>query len=387
MSALPVALASRQRRNVLADATQGLGVSRGAHVSIRGGRFRLINGNGVETLLETHFVDLIIIDANQHASRIYFEGEWDPATDAPPLCFSDNGIGPSSNSVSPQAPTCQQCAHNIRGSDVTFSGRPTTACDNRKKVAAIVPDDDAINVYELQITPGSLTNFRDYAKWLGQQASGVEGRTLDIADVVTRISFDPDRQFVMTFVAVAFADGDRDLQMIQYIDDNKLSDVAVGRGDVPADPAAMRQMITMRGEQRIAAPVQSQERVPPPPSNGAAAPRQPRGRPARQPALVAPQGQAAPAASFMASAEQQRQPGSSAASASAPANPAQGTVQGEQGRAAGEDIPAFLRRAPTGQPLPSAPSAPPKFGVGQPPPPPAAIKSALDDAMNLPTRR
>lgn len=377
MSQLPASLASRQRRSVIDDATTGLGSSRGAHISIKGGRFRLVSAIGVETPLETHHIDLIVVDANDKPARVFFDGPYVPGDDVPPVCFSDNGTGPSSQAMAPQSPTCAVCPHNIRGSDTTFSGKPTTACDNRKKVAAIIPDDPAVNVYEFQIPPGSLSNLRAYGAWLGQQASGVAGRKMDIADVVTRISFDPDRQFVMQFQAVAFADDERTIQLIDYIDANKLSDAAVGRNDVAADPEQVKLRLAGAPAAAIAAPVAQaapaqQFTLPPrtapaqieaPPA--APAPAATRGR---KKVDAAPPVSTSPAAPFMAPA----------------ANPAPGPLpQGSNG-AAGDGIPDFLRRA---NETPPAPSAPPRFGVGAAPTPPPAIQEALNAAMNLPTRR
>src|SRR5713226_2393922 len=258
---MSTALASRQRRRIIDDASQGLGVSRGAHLSIKGGRFRLIDGKGVETLVPNHHLDVVIMDANDRASRIYYEGEIDLTLTIPPTCFSDNGTGPSTMAMVPQAPSCQVCDHNIRGSATTFKGKPTTACSNRKKLAFIVPGDPAVNVYEFQIPPGSLTKLRDYTGWLNKQASGIEGRQLDIADVVTRVEFDPDpnRLFTLTFAATEYADDEYTLKVIDYIDANKLSDVAVGRNDVACDPELVRQIAAAPAQRQIAAPAQEQK--------------------------------------------------------------------------------------------------------------------------------
>lgn len=390
MSQLPAALASRQRRSVIDDATTGLGSSRGAHISIKGGRFRLVSATGVETPLETHYVDVIVVDANSHPARVFFDGPYVPGDDVPPVCFSDNGTGPSNQAMQPQAPTCAVCPNNVRGSDTTFSGKATTACDNRKKMAVIIPDDPAVNVYEFQIPPGSLSNLRAYGAWLGQQASGVQGRKMDIADVVTRISFDPDRQFVMQFAAVAFADDERTIQLIDYIDANKLSDAAVGRNDVACDPAAVRAMLETGGRPAAiaapaaqAAPQGQQFQLPPrqieqqPPAP--VAPPKSRGR---QKAKAAPPAGASPAAPFMAPAA--GNPAPSAALAALPATRQGSAIASPSNGQADTGIPDFLRR--TGD-APPAPSAPPRFGVGPAPTPPAAIQDALNAAMNLPTRR
>jgi len=377
-SVLPPSLQLRSRRRIIDDAVQGLGSARGAHLSIRGGRFRLINANGVEKLVDTHYLDVVLIDANDKPARIYFEGPYEPDSDVPPTCWSDNGTGPSTQSMAPQAPTCQMCPHNMRGTAQTFTGKATTACQNRKKLAFIVPDDPAINVYEFQIPPGSLSNFRDYCKWLDTQASGVEGRAMDVADVVTRVAFDPDRQFVMTFTAVAFADDDQTLQLIQHIDDNHLSDAAVGRNDVACDPEQVKAMIAGRpaqgalpapaaqgpGQQQTnlqrqlpqrTVPAGGQEVIPP----------KPRGRGANRPALPA-----------------------AAATAGEPSAASAPQTNGAAGNGADPGIPSFLRRNADNT-APAAPAAAPapKFGVGRAPSPPAEISDALNKAMALPTRR
>lgn len=361
---LPKVLALRSRRRIVEDAVQGLGSSRGAHISIRGGRFRLIDAKGVEKLVDTHHIECVIIDANANPARLFYGKAYEPDSDDPPVCWSDNGTGPSSMAIEPQSPTCQMCPHAMRGTAQTFSGKPTSACRNAKKVAVIIPDDPAVNVYEFQITPGSLSNFRDYCKWLQNQASGIEGRSLDVADVVTRISFDPDKQFTMLFEASAFADDEQTLEKIAYIDENHLSDAAVGRTDVACDPEMVAKMIAARPAAgqlpapATAAPAQAPQRTLPPrtaPSAVAA--------PAAEPAPKKPRTRALPAAQ-----ETQAPP---ATNGSAGENP----------------IPSFLRRNADNT-LPAEKEAPaPKFGVGRAPPPPAEISDALSKAMSLPTRR
>ena len=375
------ALASRQRRRIIDDAAQGLGVARGAHLSTRGGRLRLINANDVETLVPNHHLDVVVVDANDRASRIYFDlaKPFDPLNPEPPLCFSDNGTGPSTLAMQPQAPTCQACSHNVRGSDTTFTGKPTTACSNRKKLAFIVPDDPAVNVYEMQIPPGSLTGLRDYTNWLKQQSSGIQGRQLDIADVVTRVEFDPDRQFVMTFKAVGYADDDYTLKVIDYIDAEKLSDVAVGRNDVAIEPSTFR-LAAPAQRPALAAPEQkpAQDFGSLPPRGApaqleapaAAAQEAPKPRAPRKPKEDAPASNGA--APFMASATKAATTGPSAVA--------------ETGTASRSDdgIPSFLRRSGEA-PAPSAPT--PRFGVGQAPTPPGPILDAVNAAMGLPSRR
>ena len=380
---MSTALASRQRRRILEDASQGLGTARGAHLSIRGGRFRLIDGKGVETLVPTHYVDVVVVDASDRASRIYFASEYDPASDEPPVCFSDNGTGPSTLAMQPQSPTCQVCPHNIRGSATSFKGSPTTACSNRKKLAFIVPGDPAVNVYEMQIPPGSLTNLRDYTGWLAQQSSGIEGRQLDIADVVTRVEFDPDKQFVMKFSAVEYADDEYTLKVIDYIDANNLSDVAVGRNDVACNPDQVRQIAAAAPRPQIAPPAAAQEQ----PKFGVLPPR-------AAPAQIETQAvnQPGPAQEATPPKPRVRTPKPPAANGSAATAPfmapaaqvSRPTPEAPAATSSMPEIPAFLRRT-SEAPAPAAPT--PRFGVGKAPTPPGPILDAVNQAMSLPTRR
>ena len=372
MTGLPPALASRQRRSIIADATSGLGMSRGAHISIRGNRFRLINAAGNEFLVPTAHLDVIVVDANVKTSKVYFENEYDPNSDVPPTCFSDNGTGPSTQSMAPQAPTCAACPWNIIGSDTSkVTGRGIKACSDRKKVAIIIPDDPQVNVYELQIPPGSLTNLRAYSQWLGQQASGVEGRALDIADMVTRLEFDPNKMGVLQFRAVAYADDDHTMKLIEYIDANRLADVAVGRNDVAHDPEMVKQLLAGRPQPVLQAP----------------APAAP--APQAQPFALPPRQQEAPAqlpppAAAPAPVPKTRKPRTAAA---APAGTPQFMAPAASANAQPQlppqnlDVPPFLRRDANNA-LPTPPT--PKFGmVDNPPAPPPGVA----EAMALPTRR
>ena len=409
-SGLPANLANRQRRNVMADAVSGLGMARPAHISIRGGKFHLVNAAGAEFLVPTHHLDMIVVDANANTSRIYYEGPYDPTRNDPPACFSDNGTGPSNQSIAPQSTTCAVCPQNVRGSDTTFTGKPTTACERRKKIAVIIPNDPAVNVYEFQIPPGSLSGLKAYADWLGQQATG-GGRKMDVADVITRVEWDPERQFIMTFKPVGYADDDRTIQIIDYIDANKLSDVAVGRNDVAHDPAQVSALLQGRpaapqiapapqaptpvlqlpprpaATQALGAPA-APAHIPPvaPPPGEQAQPSQPRRRdpnkakgPRGPNKAKGPEAQAPTTAPFMAPAQQMQNP----------YPPQPGTQAGQFAQATPQmqmpPVPDFLQRAPG--PRQDAPAPEQRFGMSNPPAPPPGVQDALNAAMSLPTRR
>jgi hypothetical protein len=382
---LPEVLANRQRRvSVSDDATQGLGISRGAHCSIRAARFRLIDANGVETLVPNLHLDVVIIRANPKTSKLYFDGAYAPDSGAPPACYSDNGIGPSSNALRPQSPTCSACPHNQMNSKVNpQTGKGSKACSDRKKIAFIIPGDAAVNVYELQVPPDSLGALKSYSSFLSQQATGGQ-RKVDIGDMVTRLSFDAEASHPrLKFEPVGWADDTHTLQMIDYIYDQQLDVAAVGLNDVPADPEIVKQAIGLRAQYAQLAPQAAQPaqfQLPPRQGNGGAPPfaqsvattpqvtSKPRGRP-RKP--QEPQPLAAPAAP-------QFSPPTPATPVAAPGMP---------------DIPEFLRRpAANTAPPPAPPAQPqpaitPQYGMAAAPPPPPQVAEALHAAMRMPPRR
>lgn len=396
MTALPASLAGLTRRRILDDADQGLGTSRGAHISIRGNRFRLIDGAGNEKLVETTYLDVVVCDANPNTSKVYFAGEYNPSnpSDDPPACWSDNGTGPSKDALSPQSPTCTVCPWNDRNSATSkLTGKGIKACSDRKKIGVVLPDAPDVVVYELQIPPGSLTNLRAYNKWINQQATG--GRALDLADLVTRIEFDPDKTGVMLFKPAGWADDDRTIQLLQYIETNNLGAAAVGRNDVALDPARFALPAKTVPYEQIAAPVAPQA----PPQQFALPPRQAAAPPAVLPAPVAPPAspeaprqkrraatpspaQEAQVAPFMAAAQENTVAGRPVL---------QHTPMPMMGGNANAQIPAipeFLRRDGQAGPRQDASVPPtPQFGMGAGAPPPPDVAQALQSAMSLPTRR
>lgn len=391
------------RRRLLDDASAGLGITRGPHISIRGGRFRFVTA-AQEREVPTHHMDIIVVDANKFDARVFFEGDFDPASmDTPPLCFSDNGMGPSKDSMQPQAPTCQQCQWNVRGTDYTFSGRATTACTKRKKLSVIEADGgEDVTVYEFAITPGSLSNFKAYTSWLAQQAHPTQQRACDICDVVTRVSWDPNKQLVMVFSCAAWADDDLSMQKVEYIFQNDLGAIACGRTDVAIDPQTFTMLPRPAASPALPPPAQAapqprQHQLPPRqapqlqapaaqtqagPAQTALAPRAPRGgRRAAQATLPPPNPQTA---TFMAPAANGGLP---AGAQSQEPQSARTPQQQVQDAAATGEIPAFLRRQPD-QPQAATQAPPtPRFSIAQPPPPPAEIQNAVQQAMSLPSRR
>ena len=143
----------------------GLGASQPPTISRRNNRFTLVQANG-EThgaLLPSLTLDVVIVGGNEHSSKVYYENAYNPEEASAPDCWSDNGVGPSSQAAKPQNDLCATCPQNKWGSRVSkVSGKPVQACQTYKKIACLVMGDRSGTVYLLAIPPASLGAWRGY---------------------------------------------------------------------------------------------------------------------------------------------------------------------------------------------------------------------------------
>ena len=234
-------LLSQQRsQRFLDDASTGS--QRPPRISIDNNQFTLIDPSGAATqvpnLPQGAAIDIVIVDINQHMSKLF----WGPGrtfnrTDlAPPQCWSDNGVAPSSLAQAPQHPTCggaDPCPHNIIGSAVSqISGARIKACQDFKKLAVIVKG--FAGVYMMEIKPGSFKSWNNYTAHLRLQKMP-NGAKPDLCDVVTRVTF--VGRGVLGFEAVELVEGELAQQVIAVWDKNQQQDITglmIGRFDQPA---------------------------------------------------------------------------------------------------------------------------------------------------------
>ena len=128
---VPAHLASRVGiPSVLASAMTG-GISSGANyprISIKSSRFRIVEGD-VENVLESTFIDVVVVGANPGISKQWFAKAWTPdAEPSSPDCFTMDGIQPDPESTQPQNDLCASCPQNAWGSRVTQTGQQLKAC-------------------------------------------------------------------------------------------------------------------------------------------------------------------------------------------------------------------------------------------------------------------
>ena len=188
---IPAHLAARVgAASVLTQALSG-GLSSGEsipRISIKGSRFRIVEGN-TETVLESTSLDIVVVGANPRLSKTWYGKTWTPdAEPSAPDCFSLDGINPDPSSTEPQNDLCASCPQNAWGSRVTPQGKQIKACSDQKRLAVVAADDPAGSIYLLSVTPAALQGLGQYQKELA-----VRGIPAEI--VRTKVSFDTDASF------------------------------------------------------------------------------------------------------------------------------------------------------------------------------------------------
>jgi hypothetical protein len=379
----------RQLAKIAATSFGGGGLP--PHISILGGRFTLVDGAGNRRPLTTLHMDCVIVDLNEKMTRMFWgvdeQGQlkgFDAEATAPPACFSDNGVAPSSRALEPQAKTCTPdrthtngCKWSVWGSAISKRDGKTKipACQNGIKTAILVAQVkqaanggiEAIDVmpmaFMLRVPPNSIDAFKSYGKeiggygevelpWTGQKEN------LDLPLVVTRVSFEEGEVGKLQFKPLGYINGEVD-EIITQLDD-KTVDNLVGRDDVPWDGALIgtkpQPQISPAQGQALLKVAEATSSIPmpfPAPQVPANEPPKPRGRPRKAAAEPAPAPFAAPAQPL----------------------PADGS------------IPPFLQREPVKETSPNnGQKSQPAFGIQQAPPPNAELDKMLSDAFGLPTK-
>lgn len=199
---VPAHLQSRLGKPSAMAAALMSGLSAGGYprISIRGARFRLVDGE-TETVLPTLSLETVIVGANPRLSKFFYEGAYDPdAKDTKPTCFSLNGITPDAQAAAPQCENCAQCPMNAWGSKITPAGKQSKACSDNKRLAVVSADDPEGPIYLLTVTPAALKNLASYQKELA-----VRGIPPEV--VKTVVEFDTNAQFpLLTFRFGGFLD-------------------------------------------------------------------------------------------------------------------------------------------------------------------------------------
>lgn len=210
------------------DITNGLGSQGHAKIGIKQARWRIIE-NGVEEVLNTLALEVIIVGANRNKSKVFYLSKYNNKDDEAkkaPDCWSDNGVGPSARCSSPQAQTCAACPHNVWGSRITDAGNQTKACADYKKLAVVLADDLGRNAFELRVPPASL-------KPMNEIITRLMNNKIPLWAVVFELTFDPSEDYPkINFKPVRYIDQTQTDIVQEWLADTEINAI-VGSDDTP----------------------------------------------------------------------------------------------------------------------------------------------------------
>lgn len=226
-------------------------------------------------------LDVVIVKANPHISKVYYAGGYTEGSNEKPTCFSHDGVIPDINSTVRQAERCAVCPRNAWGSRITENGAKGKECADSRRVA-VAPSTDLENPMLLRIPAGSLKDLMGYADLLNRRRTPYQA-------VVTKIGFDHTvAHQKLVFKAIRFLDEAETKTIIEVMGSDVISQI-IGLNN--AQPA-------------LAAPAAAVDDLGPTPAHVAALSAAPAAAPAPKPAPkpAAPKPAAAP--KHVASAEE-----------------------------------------------------------------------------------
>lgn len=142
---------------------------------------------------------VVILNFNADRGRAFYEGGYNPAATAKPICWSGDGKAPDPSVTSKQSPLCQGCPQSVKGSRVV-DGREMVACSSHRLLVVCPPDFDetagllrlkiaVTSDYDKEIVEHGWFAFRQYIDWL--KSRGITNTAL----VVTKIKFDTNAEY------------------------------------------------------------------------------------------------------------------------------------------------------------------------------------------------
>lgn len=157
------------------DELSGGIVSSFAVLAYRGKVWR-VRFRGVEENLVTEAgdpmpaVEMVIIKAAPHLSKVYYAGGYNEDASSKPDCASANNINPDVNIIDPISAACATCPMNQLGSRITENGKRAKACSDHKRTVVVPLLDMGNELYGgpmlMRIPAASLGELSAYANLL-----------------------------------------------------------------------------------------------------------------------------------------------------------------------------------------------------------------------------
>jgi hypothetical protein len=187
-------------------ALMGSGGGGSKRISIEGGVWRMmVNGKEVAQN-EDRAMNVVIVAAAQKVSRIFYAGTYKKGVISAPDCWSPDGEVPDAKAKNPQSKSCATCPQNVKGS----GNGDTRACRFQQRLAVVLENDVAGDVYQLALPSTSIFGAGENGKWpLQTYAKMIASKGVPITSVVTEMRFDTSSSTPkLTFKPVRYLETD-----------------------------------------------------------------------------------------------------------------------------------------------------------------------------------
>lgn len=137
-------------------------------------------------------IEVVIVKASPAISKIFYKNGYVDGANAPPDCWSGNGITPDPSVKDKVCASCAECPMNAWGSRTTDAGKQAKACSDSRRVA-VVPLNDIDNDVNggpmlLRVPAASLKDLKAYGDLLSSYQYPYWA-------AATRIAFDANEAF------------------------------------------------------------------------------------------------------------------------------------------------------------------------------------------------
>jgi len=231
-------ISSELARSMNADALAGISTGFPASIRIKASKFRLVDGNGEESILKPseladgEFLPIIALASKPGLNKVYYKSAYDPnqSESLQPDCFSHDGERPDPSIAKPMSSVCATCPKNAFGSAVNQAGQPTKgkACSDNKILAVLYKG----TVYQFKIPPASLKNWGVFVK-------NLSARGIPLGHVVAYVGFDEKADYsVLIFRVGDFVPEAKIPKLMEFINSPEVADIIHPTLGAPAPAAA-----------------------------------------------------------------------------------------------------------------------------------------------------
>lgn len=183
------------------------------------------------------YFDCVVLDACEREIQIMYKGKFAAGGEvSPPVCFSDNGLGPSLDAPQPQAPTCQRCEWRKFGTAVSESGKAIPRCTRKKRLVVLPLVLGYDTALQFDLPPACHGN------WKGLYRKIVDSRANEL-NVLIRVFMVENENGFLDFDILGYVDqmiGPEGLALIERRAEQPDVAALARHNDQPIDPQTWR---------------------------------------------------------------------------------------------------------------------------------------------------